>query len=699
MTTAPGQQPVARPDGGTGDVPAAESWEAANSHYLTAALGWLRLLLRRHADSLPTPVDTPSASDSAAQPVTEARLAAAAEEMARAGAADPPPALISLGRLLGLSPFEQNTLLLCTAPALDPGIVELYARAQGSDRMSDPTFALALSLFPDPAWDTLSPYRGLRWWQLVEVGRSAGQTLVSSPLRADERIVDHLKGLDYLDERLEPLVRQVVPPTGKAGPSPSQHAAVEQITAHWLGAPEQPDRRPAVIQLLGADRESKRTVAAQCAAAAGLLLYRLPLALIPGTAAELDTVARLWQREARLLPLALYVDADDDGTGFGPDDDGPGDERDSTRRIGRFLERSGGPCFLATRESRPGVPAPTTAVDIAPPSAAERSAAWGTVFGPADADRLADQFALDLAAIDEIAAAAGGDPDAAWQGCLARARPRLGALAQRLEPRVGWEDIVLPAEQLGVLRQIADQVAQRGTVYQDWGFGDRVTRGLGISALFTGPSGTGKTMAAEVLARHLGLDLYRIDLSAAVSKYIGETEKNLRRLFDAAEPGGAILFFDEADALFGKRSQVRDSHDRYANIEVSYLLQRMEAYQGLAILATNLRRSLDTAFLRRLRFVVPFAFPGTGERRAMWARAFPARAPVGALDLDRLAALPLSGGMIRNTAVNAAFAAASAGTPIGMPAVLAAARAELHKAEMPASENDFVWDGRMEAAV
>ncbi|WP_406208287.1 ATP-binding protein [Kitasatospora sp. NBC_01560] len=725
MTTTPAPEPDARPDDGDGEAPpaapgreaehpsattpstvSAEAWEAANSRYLTAALGWLRLLLRRHADTPAAPAGpgrpAAKAAKAAEQPVTEARLATAEEEMAQAGAVDPPPALISLARLLGLSAFERNTLLLCTAPALDPGIAELYARAQGAARTADPTFALALSLFPEPAWDVLSPYRGLRWWQLVEIGRSAGQTLVSSPLRADERIVDHLKGLDYLDERLEPRVTPVAPPTGGAGPSGARHAAVARIAAHWPGGPELPDRRPPVVQLLGADRESKRAVAAQCAAEAGLLLHRLPVGLIPGTAVELDTVARLWQREARLLPLALYLDADDDGIGDGtggPGEAGPGDERDETRRIGRFLERSGGPCFLATRESRPGVPAPTVAVDVEPPSAAERARAWAPAFEPADADRLAGQFALDLGAIEEIAAATAGDPAAAWQGCLARTRPRLGALAQRLEPRVGWDDIVLPAQELGLIRQIADQVAQRGTVYQNWGFGDRVTRGLGISALFTGPSGTGKTMAAEVLARHLGVDLYRVDLSAAVSKYIGETEKNLRRLFDAAEPGGTILFFDEADALFGKRSQVRDSHDRYANIEVSYLLQRMEAYQGLAILATNLRRSLDTAFLRRLRFVVPFAFPGAGERRAMWARAFPAGAPVGPLDLERLAALPLSGGMIRNTAVNAAFAAASAGTPIGMAAVLAAARAELHKAEMPAAESDFVWDDRTETAV
>ncbi len=218
-----------------------------------------------------------------------------------------------------------------------------------------------------------------------------------------------------------------------------------------------------------------------------------------------------------------------------------------------------------------------------------------------------------------------------------------------------------------------------------------MSRGLGISVLFSGESGTGKTLAAEVLAHELRMNLYRIDLSAVVSKYIGETEKNLRRLFDAAENGGAILFFDEADALFGKRSEVKDSHDRYANIEINYLLQRMEAYRGLAILATNMKSALDTAFLRRLRFIVHFPFPGVPERKAMWQKVLPPEVPTAALDYDRLARLNITGGHIHNIALNAAFLAASAGTPVTMPLILDAARAEFRKIERPINEADFRW--------
>ncbi|MGH2370578.1 MAG: ATP-binding protein, partial [Chloroflexota bacterium] len=266
-----------------------------------------------------------------------------------------------------------------------------------------------------------------------------------------------------------------------------------------------------------------------------------------------------------------------------------------------------------------------------------------------------------------------------WDACRAQARPRLDDLAQRIEPAATWDDLVLPEAQRQVLREIAIHVRQRARVYETWGFAAKSARGLGISALFAGPSGTGKTMAAEVLAHELRLDLYRIDLSSVVSKYIGETEKNLRRVFDAAEAGGAILLFDEADALFGKRSEVKDSHDRYANIEISYLLQRMEAYRGLAILTTNLKSALDTAFLRRLRFVVQFPFPDAAQRAEIWQRVFPADTPTAGLDPSRLARLNVAGGNIRNIAMNAAFLAADAGEPVQMTHLLRAARSEYAK--------------------
>jgi SpoVK/Ycf46/Vps4 family AAA+-type ATPase len=270
-----------------------------------------------------------------------------------------------------------------------------------------------------------------------------------------------------------------------------------------------------------------------------------------------------------------------------------------------------------------------------------------------------------------------------------QARPRLDNMAQRIEPAATWDDLVLPEMQRQTLLEIAVHVKERVKVYESWGFGAKSSGGLGISALFTGGSGTGKTMAAEVLANELRIDLYRIDLSQVVSKYIGETEKNLRHVFDAAEEGGAILLFDEADALFGKRSEVKDSHDRYANIEVSYLLQRMEAYRGLAILTTNMKSAVDTAFLRRIRFIVHFPFPDAKQRMRIWKGIFPESTPTDELDTEKLARLNVAGGNIRNIALNAAFLAADAGGEVRMEHLLRAVRSEYMKMEKPLTDSEI----------
>jgi SpoVK/Ycf46/Vps4 family AAA+-type ATPase len=266
-----------------------------------------------------------------------------------------------------------------------------------------------------------------------------------------------------------------------------------------------------------------------------------------------------------------------------------------------------------------------------------------------------------------------------WDVCRTQARPHLDGLAMRIRPAAGWDDLVLPIRQKQILREIAVHARNRMKVYNTWGFASKSNRGLGISVLFTGTSGTGKTMAAEALANELRLDLYRIDLSSVVSKYIGETEKNLRRIFETAEEGGAMLLFDEADALFGKRSQVKDSHDRYANIEISYLLQRMEAYQGIAILTTNMKDALDGAFLRRIRFVVHFPFPDGAQRAEIWQRVFPKETFTSNLDMTKLARLNITGGNIRNMALSAAFLAAEEGEPVTMEHLLRSARSEYAK--------------------
>ncbi len=302
----------------------------------------------------------------------------------------------------------------------------------------------------------------------------------------------------------------------------------------------------------------------------------------------------------------------------------------------------------------------------------------GCAVPPAESDVAAAVFDLSLPEVEEIAGEV-ADGGGLWAACRARVRSHPGGLATLITPRATWDELVLPEVQMAQLRALASSVRHRSTVLDDWGFAQRSPRGLGSTALFTGPSGTGKTLAAEVIAQDLELDLLRVDLSQVVSKYIGETEKNLRRVFDAAENGGAILLFDEADALFGKRTEVRDSHDRYANIEVGYLLQRMEAFRGLAILTSNARAGLDPAFLRRLRTIVTFPYPDPALRERLWAGVFPADAPTDGVEPRRLADIDVPGGGIAAIALTAAYLAAADGGGVDEEHVRTAARWELAK--------------------
>jgi SpoVK/Ycf46/Vps4 family AAA+-type ATPase len=277
------------------------------------------------------------------------------------------------------------------------------------------------------------------------------------------------------------------------------------------------------------------------------------------------------------------------------------------------------------------------------------------------------------------------------EGCKAQSNQKLSALARKIESRYKWEDIILPDDKTEQLKEIKSHIKNRGLVYNDWGFEKKLSLGRGLNALFLGPSGTGKTMAAEVMASELGLDLYKIDLSAMISKYIGETEKNLSKIFKEAEQNNAILFFDEADALFGKRSEVRDSHDRYANVEISYLLQKIEEHDGVVIMASNLSTNIDDAFIRRMHFTVEFPFPDEGYRLKIWKSLIPERAPMAKdIDFDFMARkFSISGGNIKNIMVNAAFLAADDSKVIKMEHIVAATKREYQKMKKVCSQSDF----------
>lgn len=650
-------------------------WQETNERWLSAAMEAVRWRLDRQAQRAGG--NTPSRTSMAS-------LDGVLATMREAAGADAPPAGLVLAQRLGLSAFDLDTLLLCLAQEFDPGMRGRYAAAQGDERLSYPTFALALALGEPASWDVMSPMAPLRYWRLIEISQPGAQPMTAAALRADERIVNYLKGLNELDDRLAALLEPLAPVDDALLP-PSHRAVAEQV-ATQLATSREAGRSPLPVRLTGHDRSSKHAVAVAIAERLGVQTYRLPAEYLPVHPAELEQLARLWHRESLLMPVALVLDL-------------RGASDTAAAAVTRFIARSSG--IIIVDES----PARTVALDqaisvaVGPPTPMEQRAAWTAALDDAAAAGvLAAQFSVGLTDIRDLSSRLPADADAAarlawcWAECRRRTRPAIEALAQPIDAKATFADLVLPPAETALLRQIVEQVAARSRVYDEWGFRDRMNRGLGISALFAGESGTGKTMAAEVIANALNLDLFRIDLSAVVSKYIGETEKNLRQLFDAAEAGGAILFFDEADALFGKRSEVRDSHDRYANIEINYLLQRMEGYRGLAILATNMKAALDPAFLRRLRFVVNFPFPGPAERREMWRRALPDGVPRDHIDHDRLARLHLTGGNIHGIALNAAFAAAQAGTSVSMPLLLESAKQELHKLERPVHEADFRWD-------
>jgi hypothetical protein len=558
------------------------------------------------------------------------------------------PTIDRLARLFELSAFERQLLLLAAAVELDGDLALLVAELQGADDPR-PTFGLALAALPGAHWDALAPGSPLRHWRLLEP--ETGHTLATRPLRIDERVLHLLAGIEGSDERLAGVVH-VAPVVPLA---PSQGALATEL-ARTVAAVNV----PVLVSIGGEDADAGLGVAQELGVALGLL----PLYVRGGAEAS---CTRFLDREVLLvggLPVLEDVSL------------APLLESPIVVALGNEDAPAGGRLVLRRT--------------VALPDAAEQHRLWLTALGEADAiEEVAQHVRLSAAAIDGVARELAAAPDSELMRlCRERARIRLDGLAQRIDPAATWDDLVLPAAHLELLQEILRHVRHRTQVYERWGFADRTSRGLGVTALFAGESGTGKTLAAEVIAHELGLDLYRIDLATTVSKYIGETEKNLATLFAAAEASGAVLLFDEADALFGKRGEVKDGHDRYANLEVAYLLQRMESYRGLAILTTNLRSNVDRAFLRRLGFVVQFPFPDAEQRAEIWRKSFPAAAPLDGIDFDALARLAAPGGSIRAMALSAAFGAADDGTAVTAAHVLRAARVEYAKTERALTETE-----------
>ncbi len=573
----------------------------------------------------------------------------------------------TLAAIFDLGTYERNALLLAAYAALEVEAGDQLAKTQGGNDRRQLTFGTLLSAVPGAHWGALSADSGLRWHRLLEAMPSA--PLASQPVVLAESAMFYLLGRPALSSAIADHVQVV-----RTEPllSPARTQLRDLILARSSPCP------PMLLMLTGTDPEGKVQAMKAACDKLGETLCLLDGAMLPSATGELLAFARLLERDIRLMSGRLVLRLGNQA------------EEPQMRILAQALTI---PVCIVCDE--PILVPDRTAVRIEMPrmTAREQVEVWRDYLGKGEKweDAIA-QVSGNFRATPELAAsvkqAVDADPSLRgcaleqriWATCRENLRPRMNELAERVESSVEWDDLVLPKKQKDVLAELLGHARHRAQVYEDWGFGSKLQdRGLGISALLSGPSGAGKTMAGEVIANALGLDLYRIDLSAVVSKWLGETEKNIRRLFDAAEDGGVVMQFDEADALFGKRSEVKDAHDRHANIEVSYLLQKLEVYRGIVILTTNLKDNIDQAFLRRIRFVLDFRFPAQREREEIWRRIFPAAVPIKSLDYQVLSRLNVAGGTIRNIALGAAFRAARDESAVDMRHIRESAAVEYDK--------------------
>lgn len=602
-----------------------------------------------------------------------------------------------------LSAVDLVIVAIALAPELDRRYEQLYAYLQDDVRCKRPTVDLVLNLLCSSTPEKLvyrthfatdAPLLRQGLLHLVADTPQSRTTLLAQELHLDEQVVNLLLGQPGLDRQLQPFCSLIQPVNRTV--LPNEQALSSLVADYW-----EVDR-PLRLYFRGVDRSGKRRKAEAIAATlqAPLLVADLDRLIVEKS--SFDSRVQRILREAQFQGALLYLDDLDELQ--------TQDHRDTYRSLGKAIADYSGIVLLAGISSF--VPFINGSLGIltisfAVPDTNYRQEIWcsalkkyNIAIDEVSLEALSDRFQLTADQIRDAVAMA-------WNAsCLKNSEMGLGAslssfsilpelftaarsqvghdlmaLARKIEPKHGWEDIVLPPNQTMLLQELCQEAKYQTQVWETWGFAKKLSLGRGLNVLFSGPPGTGKTFAAEVIAYELGLDLYQIDLSQMVSKYIGETEKNLNKVFTAAANSNAILLFDEADALFGKRSEVRDAHDRYANIETSYLLQKMEEYEGVAILTTNFRSNMDEAFVRRLRYIVEFALPGVQERQQIWERIWPEHTPRDPdLNLAFLAyEFELPGANIRNIALRAAFLAASDSGEVKMKHLITALQREYQK--------------------
>lgn len=606
--------------------------------------------------------------------------------------------LCRLTSLFGLSRFQQQCVVLSLAPEFDRKYDRLFAYLHDDVTQKSPSVDLALTLFCDTQAERCSMRSAFEQdgtlvkfglLDLIHQDSRKVSPLLSRSLKLNDRVVSYLLGREDCKATLDVF-----------RPSCLTNVPVEQATI----SPKTRERLCSVATELRAGIEPNaifcfhgRYGCGQVAVAEEICRAADQTLLV----VDAERVVRSGLQNDASKQLMMEAKLQSSGICFLNADALLGDESTSSL-LDELLKHVRLVFLLTSHDFLPAKFTSQNVIDVPfpEPSTSDRRELWNNALHEqgysadvVDVDALATAFRFTPGQITDAANFARNyarirlDEGCAsysfdlYEACRKVGHCELGRLARRLEPCLGWDDIVLPDEQMEQLRELANRIKYRSVVLENWGFARKESRGLGLSVLFAGPPGTGKTMAAEVLAHETGLELYKIDLAQVVSKYIGETEKNLRQIFDAASHGNVILFFDEADALFGKRTEIKDSHDRYANVETAYLLQQMEEYDGVAILSTNLRQNIDQAFFRRLQVIVDFPFPDALHRRRIWDTVFPVECPLGSdIDFELLATeVHLAGSGLKNIAIAAAHYAASDGGIIRLDHIRAAASKECRK--------------------
>ena len=620
----------------------------------------------------------------------------------RNGKQYPNTSLTQLSSLFQLERIEELCLLLCLAPEIDPRYARVFAFLQDDVTRKQPSIELALRIFSRDIEESLvtrkifSSASALFRNRLIQLAQASDKflPLPQRTLKLDDRITAFLLHVPQIDECLSNWVEFILPPStapSAALPDEIIQRTLTLVESSFSG--NGPFLRP-LIHVYGKPGSGRRLLATIASQHVGLPLLVADVRRMPSV--ETNDIDPLWRlcREALLLPAVLLIENFDDLLQDG-----------KHRELSSLLEASNyfSPATFLSGSERWRCQNPKQfylSLECPLPDATSRIDFWrqhlndnSKEFQDNDLIELSSKFNFTEGQIHQAVRTA--EHRAYWERRSVKdltpmlvneaargiAAPRLGGLARKIETPFTWSDIVLPEGQLVQLREIATHAKRSQIVFENWGYGRTFAYGRGIAALFEGQSGTGKTMAASIIGRALGLDVYQIDLSCVVSKYIGETEKNLSLIFSEAQDSNAVLFFDEADALFGKRSEVKDAHDRYANIETAYLLQRMEEYSGIVILATNMKQNLDEAFVRRMRFIIHFPFPNDDDRERIWHKVFPGNAPLGEdVNFRWLSRkLKIAGGNIKNISLRAAFLAVERNGQIGMDCVIEAAKRESEK--------------------